>query len=105
MYLVRRIYTVKPGEARKAATLIDAIGKAYLAAGTRGESTIYFNSNTTPGEKNTVVMEWVDDTLMSPYRTDRIRVEGLEDISAQLRELTIESRIEFWELMTDEKAL
>jgi len=105
MYLIRRIYTIKPGEARRAATLIDTIGKAYQEAGTRGESRVYFNSGTTPGDKNTVVMEWTDDTLQSPYRTDRIRVEGLEETSAQLRELAIESVIEFWELMTDEKAI
>jgi hypothetical protein len=105
MYLIRRIYTVKPGEARRAATLIETIGKAYQEAGTRGESRIYFNSGTTPGAKNTVVMEWVDDTLQSPYRADRIRVDGLEETSAQLREVTIESAIEFWELMTDEKAV
>jgi hypothetical protein len=105
MYLVRRIYTVKPGEARKAATLIDRIGKAYEAAGTRSASRVYFNSGTTPGPKNTVVMEWTDDVLRTPYREDRTRVQGIDDIAAQLRDLTIESEIEFWELYTDEKAV
>lgn len=105
MYLIRRIYTVKPGEARKAATLIDHIGKAYQEAGTRGESRVYFNSGTTPGEKDRVVMEWTDDALMSPYREDRIRVQGLEEVAAQLREISVGSEIEFWELMTDEKAV
>jgi hypothetical protein len=105
MYLVRRIYTVKPGEARKAATLIDHIGKAYEAAGTRSPSRVYFNSGTTPGDRNTVVMEWTDDVLRTPYRDDRTRVEGLEEVAAQLRDLTVESEIEFWELFTDEKAI
>ncbi len=105
MYVVRRIYTTKPGEARRAATLISEIGKAYEAAGTRGPSRVYFNSGTTPGTRNTVVMEWTDDALVTPYRDDRVRVEGLEDVSAQLREVTIESEIEFWELMTDEKRI
>lgn len=105
MYLVRRIYSVEPGEARKAAMLIDQLGKAYEAAGTRSESRVYFNSGTTPGSKNTVVMEWVDETLRTPYRDDRTRVEGLDDIAAQLRAIAIESEIEFWELMTDEKHL
>ena len=40
MYLIRRIYTVEPGEARKAATLIDAIGRAYEEAGTRSASRV-----------------------------------------------------------------
>ncbi len=105
MYLVRRIYTIEPGETRKAATLTDQIGQAYELAGTRSASRVYFNSGTTPGRKNTVVMEWVDETLQTPYRDDRTKVEGLADISAQLRETAIESEIAFWELMTDEKHL
>ena len=32
-------------------------------------------------------------------------VEGLDELGAQLREVAIESEIEFWELMTDEKAI
>lgn len=103
MYLVRRIYSVKPSEARKAATLIDQIGKAYEEAGTRSASRVYFNSGTTPGERNLVVMEWTDETLRTPYRDDRTLVEGTQDLASQLREIAIESEIEFWELMTDEK--
>ena len=103
MYLIRRIYTVEPGEARKAATLIDQIGKAYEAAGTRSASRVYFNSGTTPGEKHTVVMEWTDETLQTPYRDNRTKVEGIAEIAAQLREIATGSEIEFWELMTDEK--
>ncbi len=104
MYLVRRIYDVKPGEARRAATLIDKIGKAYEEGGTRSSSTVYFNSGTTPGEKNTVVMEWTDEELRTPYREDRIRVD-VSEFAAQLNEIALGSRIEFWELMTDEKYL
>lgn len=105
MYLIRRIYTVKPGEARRAATLIDKIGKGYAEAGTRSESRVYFNSGTTPGDKHTVVMEWTDDALESPYREDRVKVGGLGELAAQLREISLESKIEFWELMTDAKYL
>jgi hypothetical protein len=105
MYLIRRIYTVEPGEARKAATLIDGIGKAYEEAGTRSTSRVYFNSGTTPGTRNQVVMEWTDETLRTPYRDDRTRVDGLAEIASQLHEIAIESEIEFWELMTEEKHL
>ena len=105
MYLVRRIYSVKPREARKAAMLIDQIGKIYEEAGTRSESRVYFNSGTTPGERNTVVMEWTDESLMTPYRDDRTPVEGVQEIASQLREITIDSEIEFWELITQEKYL
>ncbi len=105
MYLIRRIYTVKPTEARKAATLIDLIGKKYLEAGTRSASRVYFNSGTTPGEHNKVVMEWTDESLRTPYRSDRPKVDGVEELAAQLRDIAVESEIEFWELMTDEKHL
>lgn len=104
MFLVRRIYSVHPGQARKAATLIDKIGKAYEEAGTRGPSRVYFNSGTTPGEKHTVVMEWTDPSLETPYREDRVRVD-VGEFASELSECTSESRIEFWELMTDEKHL
>jgi hypothetical protein len=103
MYLVRRTYSVKPGEARKAATLIDQIGKAYKKAGTRSKSRVYFNSGTTPGERDLVVMEWTDESLRSPYRDDRTPVEGVRDLGSQLREIAIDSEIEFWELLTEEK--
>lgn len=105
MYLIRRIYTVEPGEARRAATLIDAIGRAYEEAGTRSASRVYFNSGTTPGTRNQVVMEWTDETLRTPYRDDRTRIDGLAEIASQLGEIAIESEIEFWELMTEEKRL
>jgi len=105
MYLIRRIYTVQPGQARKAATLVDTIGKAYEEAGIRSASRVSFNSGTTPGDKNTVVMEWTDETLRTPYRDDRVYAEGLDDVAAQFSELAIESHIEFWELMTDEKRI
>jgi hypothetical protein len=105
MYLIRRIYTVQPAKARKAATLIDTIGQAYEAAGVRSMSRVYFNSGTTPGDKNTVVMEWTDETLRTPYREDRVYAEGLEDVVAELRDIAIDSTIEFWELMTDDKRM
>ncbi len=105
MYLIRRIYTVKPGQARKAATLIDSVGKAYEEAGIRSASTVYFNSGTTPGDKNTVIMEWTDESLRTPYRDDRVYAEGLEEVTAELRDLAVDSTIEFWELMTDEKRM
>jgi len=104
MFLVRRIYDVHPGQARKAATFIDKIGKAYEAGGTRSASTVYFNSGTTPGDKDTVVMEWTDPSLESAYREDRVRVD-VSEFASELRDVVIGSRIEFWEFMTDEKHL
>ena len=105
MYLIRRIYTVTPGQARRVATLIDTIGKAYEDSGIRSASRVYFNSGTTPGEKNTVIMEWTDESLLTPYRDDRVYAEGLDNVAAELRDLSVGSTIEFWELMTPEKRM
>lgn len=102
MFLVRRIYDVEPGKARQAATIIDKIGKAYEEAGTRSASRVYFNSGTTPGDKNTVVMEWTDETRETTYRTDRVRGDT-GSLSDELSEISLGSRIEFWELITEEK--
>jgi len=104
VFLVRRIYSVQPGQARKAATYLDQLGKAYEEAGTRGPSTIYFNSGTTPGDKDTVVMAWTDPELKSAYREDRVRIDT-KDLMEGFADISISSRIEFWEMMTDEKIL
>ena len=50
-----------------------------------------------------MVMEWTDESLRTAYRDDRTPVEGIQDLASQLREIAIESEIEFWELITDEK--
>ena len=68
MYVIRRVYDVKPGMARKVATLLQQQGDAYSAAGQRGEVTVYFNGGTVPGDNNKVYMQWNDDTIDSPYR-------------------------------------
>lgn len=102
MFLVRRIYEVQPGKAREAATILDKIGKAYEEAGTRSASTVYFNSGTTPGDSNTVVMQWTEEALESTYREDRIRVDT-SAIVGGLSDISMGSRIEFWELLTEEK--
>ncbi len=102
MFLVQRIYQVKPGKARQAATILDKIGKAYEEGGTRSASTVYFNSGTTPGDKDTVVMQWTDESIESTYREDRVRVD-ISDVVAGLSDISLGSRIEFWELVTEEK--
>ena len=53
-YVIRRIWTVEPREARRAATLIAEIGRIYEEHGRRGPSTVYFNGSTLPGDTNQV---------------------------------------------------
>jgi hypothetical protein len=96
---------VKPREARRAATLVAAIGDAYEEAGRRKQVTVYFNGGTMPGEKDRVYMEWVEDTIETAYRPEAKTPERGLELGAQLRELQESSWIEFYELMTPDKAV
>jgi hypothetical protein len=103
MYVIRRVYKVKPRVAREAATLVAKIGQMYHDAGRRSEVTTYFNGTTLPGERDIVYMEWTDEVLQSPYGRGEPALSGGAELSARLRELTEDSWIEFFELMTPEK--
>ena len=105
MYVIRRVWVTKPGEARRAATLVNEIGRLYEEAGKRSPSRVYFNSGTIPGDKNRVYMEWTETAIESPYRTGQVTVAAAGDLGARLREITEETWIEFYEMMTAEKAL
>ena len=103
MYLIRRVYDVKPGTARKVASLMQQQGDAYTAAGQRSKVTISFNGGTLPGDTNRVYMQWTDATIDSPYREGVPSVPETSVFGAQIREHVISSRIEFFEMMTPEK--
>ena len=106
MYVVRRVWEVKPSEARLAATLVDAMGRDYEAHGKRSPSRVYFNNGTLPGDRYRVYMEWTEDAIASPYRADQVQSsDQARNLYARLRELTLDSWIEFYELMTPDKAL
>ncbi len=105
MYVIRRVWTVKPGEARRAATIVAEIGKHYEASGKRSASRVYFNNGTVPGAKDRVYMEWTEESIESPYRPGTSSPEMTQALGAKLRELAIESQIEFYEMMTPEKAM
>ena len=54
MYSIRRVFEVKPGTARRAATLIQQQAAVYTDAGQRAEVQVYFNGGTLPGDTNRV---------------------------------------------------
>ena len=58
-----------------------------------------------PGEKDRVYMEWTEETIDSPYRAGTSSPEVTRELGVKLRELAIESRIEFYEMMTPDKAM
>ena len=99
MYLIRRVFKVKPGNARRAAEIIARIGKAYEEAGQRSPTRVYLSGGTVPGPANTVYMDWTAERIESPYRPGNRFPEAVASLGAQLRELTEESHIEFYELV------
>lgn len=103
MYVIRRVYEVKPGTARRVATLVKQQGDTYTAAGQRSEVSVYFNGGTVPGEINRVYMEWTDKTIDSPYRTGAGAPKEAGEFSAEIRENVLSQRIEFFEMMIPEK--
>ncbi len=103
MYVIRRIYEVKPGTARKVATLVQQQGDAFHRAGQRSEVRVYFNGGTLPGESNRVYMEWVDETIDSPYREGLTLAPEAMEIGAKIREHIVSQHIEFYEMMIPAK--
>lgn len=104
MYVVRRVWQVEPRMARRAATIAAQIAKEYEDAGQRSGTRIAFNGGTMPGERNRIWMEWIEETLQSPYRADNQSPAAASELSAQLRQITTDSWVEIDELFTDEKA-
>ena len=68
MYVIRRVYKVKPGQTKKAAELIYKIGSRFTEAGQRDQVRVYWSGYTMPGPPNTVYMEWTQEKIESPYR-------------------------------------
>lgn len=102
-YVIRRVFIVKPGSARKVATTVAKQAAAYEEAGQRSPSRIYFNGGTVPGEKDRVYMEWTADVIESPYREGNVIPQTVRDAGTPSRDLIEESFIEFYELMVPAK--
>ncbi len=98
MYLIRRVFKVKPGTTRSAAAIITQIGKLYEEEGQRSSVRVYMSGGTVPGPANTIYMDWIDETLRSPYRDGNKIPDGIAALGAQLNELQEESYIEFYEM-------
>ena len=104
MFVVRRVWETKPGEGQRAASLVAAMGEEYEAVDKRSPSQVYFNTSSLPGERNRVYMEWTEEVIASTYRSDIVpSPPRAEELYAKLNELTVQSWIEFYELMTPEK--
>lgn len=102
-YVIRRVFTVKPGSARRVATNLEKQAKEYENAGQRSPTRIYFNGGTLPGEVNRVYMEWTADVIDSPYREGNVIPQSARDAGAGNQGLIDSNYIEFYELLTPAK--
>ena len=105
MYLLRRIWKCKPGEARRVASMVQKQATIYREAGQRSEFRVYFNGATTPSNPDTVVLEWTDESLRSTMRAGNDLPQVVREIGAQVAQLTEGNRLEIMELMTPDKML
>lgn len=103
-YVIRRVYEVTPGSVRKVATALTKQSEAYEEAGQRSSARIYFNGGTVPGQKDRVYMEWTSDVIDSPYREGNVIPQTVRNAGSGVRDLVIDTYIEFYELMTPAKA-
>jgi hypothetical protein len=101
MYLIRRVFKVKPGTHRRAADLAAQIGKIYEDAGQRSPARVYWSGGTVPGPANTVYMDWTDDVIRSPYRSDNVLPDAMRPLAQELRELQEETSIEFYQILPE----
>lgn len=105
MYVIRRVWEVEPSNARLAATIAAEIGKRYENAGQRDPVRVYFNGSTVPGERGRVYMEWTAEVIESPYRGDNVFPPDPRELGKHMREVAGQSWIEFYELLTEDKAV
>jgi hypothetical protein len=103
MYVVRRWYKTKPGEARRVATLVHKQAQAYHDSGQRSDFRVSYNGYTLPGEQDMVCLEWTDESLQTPTRKDHELPSEALELGADVRKLIESQRIEFMELLTPEK--
>jgi len=105
MYVIRRVWKVKPRMTREAATVAARIGRLYHESGRRSEVVVYFNGTTLPGKRDRLYMQWTAETIESPYGREEAAIPEAQQLGARLRELTEDTWIEFNELMTPAKAM
>ena len=98
MYLVRRVFKIKPGTTFQAANLIHQMGKLYEEAGQRSPTRVYWSGGSLPGPADTLYMEWTEEEIRPPRREGHKLPEGIGPLAQQLREFQEETHIEFYSI-------
>ena len=103
MYVIRRVYKVKPGQTKKAAELIYKMGNRFTEAGQRDQVRVYWSGSTMPGRRTRSTWSGRRKRIESPYRAGN-DMPSMGDLGTQLRDIVEEQYIEFYEMFTPEKA-
>ena len=102
MYLVRRVFKIKPGTTFQAAHVIHQMGKLYEEAGQRSPTRVYWSGGSLPGPKDIIYMEWTEEEIRPPRRKGHKLPDGIVDLTQQLRLLMEETHIEFYSIFDPE---
>ena len=105
MYLVRRVFKTKPGEARRVATLVHEQVQIFHEEGHREAFRVAYNDRTCPGEQNIVILEWETDAFQSPYRDGNEMPPAAMQAGAAFQPYIEGTHIEFMELLTPGKMM
>ena len=101
MFLIRRVCKVERKDSWQVAKLLTSICAAYEQKTDRGTATIYISGVGTPAEEFTVCAEWKQETIEA-NRMPNVPQSVLND-NAELFQLVLDYKIEFFEVATDEK--
>ena len=103
MYSIRRVFEVKPGTARRAATLIQQQAAVYTDAGQRPRSRSISTAAPFPAIPTASTSERTAEVIDSPYREGNMLPGDVSGAGAKLRDIVISNHIEFFELMIPAK--
>lgn len=103
MYVIRRVYQVKPGTARRYATVMRRVADVYEESGQRSPCLVYYNDGMVPGDTHRVYIQWTADVIDSQFREGNTVPPRVTEEALKGDDLVLDTWIEFYEMMTPSK--
>ena len=103
MFVIRRVYDIKPGMARKYASVLRRVADAYEASGQRSSTQVYYNDAMIPGKAHRVYIQWTADAIESQFREGNVVPAAVTEAALPGDPLVLDTWIEFYEMMTPSK--
>ena len=105
MFVIRRVYQVKPGLARRYATVLRRVADAYESSGQRSHTEVYYNDAMVPGDTHRVYIQWTADGIESQFREGNVVPASVTEAAVPGDHMVLDTWIEFYELMTPSKMI